>query len=367
MLLGPVVFLLCGCAIQSSTNARQGDATRTITVDVTVEAGGVPVSRVPVILFGTNRPVPVEATDSNGLVHLTGMVGTQDSTVAVMMTPFASRGSVEGGTIEGVRAELERFDTAVGAHCFRRMYRVSLLPDQASYSLRIVGGDSIQVTGRIVDSDSPAGTPGRHVQVIASSGWLPRRCGDLVGDFVLEGLPRGEAFQLFLHIDGDTRVIVVDVPAHQDAGPISLGDVTLPARPPGRPVRLTMQGRDAVQGTVARPSARHTAVTLIGSSGDVVHCLSIDEEAGTAYLARSTSADRPPRLPPGTYYVCPGALNGQEVGDHLLAVLRTSDGAVRLDAAQAIKLEIPATGGEEPFALTFDAKTAEDRIMAVPY
>jgi hypothetical protein len=64
--------------------------------------------------------------------------------------------------------------------------------------------------------------------------------------------------------------------------------------------------------------------------------------------------------------VCPGEINVHSATKHLLDVLRTPDGAARLDAAHAIKLVVPAADGADPVQLSFDAKAAEDAINSVP-
>ena len=217
-----------------------------------------------------------------------------------------------------------------------------------TYSIDVVAYDSIEVTGQVA--------PLEHWSGFASA---DLRDGLWIGDFKpgeqfhIRGVRKDQPAEILFNFEGNS-VSSVRLSAAQTHSNVDLGEITIPNITGDAQANVTMQNALNVWGPGGQ--LLRNAVTFIKSDGTLIFTYPVRRSDGKVAATLNTAFDiTSPTLPPGTYYVAPGAYGGP-IALMVLDAVRAGHQAA-LDSHNVPKFDAPGT-------MTFDAATARDAIIA---
>lgn len=341
--LGVVIVV---CAGWQSAEPR-----RKVRVEVTVHApAGTPVASVAVSL-ATGKGAAVARTDANGKVTLVGTAEVTDTAVPIVLSPITA-----GGFYAERTQDIERYETVMGSHAFERGYPLQLVTGVEDYSITLIGKPSCKVAARILIGGQPA-----NVDVIHANTALPLECPS--GEVSMGGIPANQAGLAFVFPEGDDeRVFVLEVPATSANEVAALGDVSFPALVSGQRIKIQMNGGAQLRATSAKLIERGSNITLISSTTGQAYGGAVTSD-GTAWSPGRNENDSDMRVPLGTYYVCPGALDGVGLPTKLWKLIRAGRVA-DVEAASVPKIVVTAAS-DKAQSFTVDGVAAEAAITGI--
>jgi hypothetical protein len=355
--LGIVLAVMCGIGALGGVwlVGAQPATTREVSVNVEVRAAdGVTVQGVAVCALVS--PVPTALTDTTGVAHLQTIVPTEATCMYVTLAP-----SVRGVSIEEHNVQVQKFFDVTSASAFSLLHKVTLLEGQATYSVTIAGAPKVSVRGKIVNLD--AGIDPTDVGVHHANALSQTKLNQ-TGNFQIGAIRKDAATELYVYLTGDTRVVVLPISSAQAGSDIDLGEISIGSRQPGRRVDISVSDVELVRGSVEKPYTRAAGLTLVSQDGASVHCLRLHADGHVSVPGNDAADD--PRLPPGTYYACPGILDGHGEPKRLLDLLRQQPSRIAdLDAASVPKLTIPSDGVTTPVTFQMNAPQAENAVSSV--
>lgn len=319
-------------------------------VNVTVQApAGTPVPSIAVSL-ATGKGAAVARTDANGKVSLAGTADTTDTVVPIVLSPITT-----GGYYAERTQDIERYEAVVGAHAFERSYPLKLAAGVEDYTLTITGQPACRVTARILMNGQ-----GAKCNVIHANTLVPTRCE--AGVVSVGGVPANQEGLVFVVPPADERVFVLEVPATAANQVADLGDVTIPSRPSAQRIEVRVSNVDQLRATSAKPIPRNAHLTLVSSTTGQAYVAAVTANGDAFAAGRQDVNDV--EVPLGTYYVCPGALNGVGLPTKLWKLIRAGRVA-DVEAASAPKIVV-TTASDKAQAFSVDGVAAEAAITGIP-
>lgn len=337
--------------------AQPAPTTRSVTVNITVEApAGAPVEGL-LLGLSLSRPSAVGKTNSAGQLQLTGTIplDLQKLTVSLLSrsTQLAQTGSV---------AEENKYHALLDAHAFYRSYEIDLTA-RSTYSVSVVGQPAVNVTGQLSwIGDAPSECFAQATNVV-----MRDHVFGSTDAFEIKGVRKSAPAELYIYGQDRQRVVVVTLSAEQTASTVNLGKVPGPERTQGRPVVLTLLRADEVDGSAIGQWDRSDGGVVVRADGSAVYWG--NNVKGTGSLGTAEHEDGNLRLPPGSYFCMPGFLAGSHThASRLLSLLkagRANEVEAALKKVGISKLTVPDDGGAEPVTYSFDAVATETAIKSV--
>ena len=329
----------------------RGGEQRTVRMNVTVETSrGVRVEGLPIALaFGATSAIG--RTNSNGTVTLSGSYPASRDHVYVVPMPYVSPDLSPSRD-----ADVAKYVEVVNANTFDRMYRKDLVSGVEDYTITLTARPSFSVTARLLVNGSPISFSTIHANTI-----VPKEAGDGGGSVTVGGLPANDEAYVFLYPD-DERIVCRHISQASPGSSVALGDIEIGIRPASRKINVHVNNVDQLKATTEKPSGRSRNLTLISADGQSTFGSNLN---GLGDSVIDTRVDNPVlELPAGTYYACPGLLDGTGLPLKLLKLLQ-SGRAPDLDGAKAAKVVVPSVSGD-PMSVTIDGVAAEAAISGVP-
>lgn len=251
------------------------------------------------------------------------------------------------------REDWAKYELVTSSGSFNRFYPVAMQTGVTGYSLSIAGAPARGVSVRLVRSGQPIKFRAVHQHLIS-----PLKCDGDGSALVVYGL-RADANETVCLYTGDERVFVLETVAAAASTVTAAGDVECGPQTTGRPVKLRIEQAPSLCGTLERPEGRCMNLTLVRASDGAAFVCSVDGD-GQTYME---SDRRTMRLPPGTYYVCPGLLDGAGLSMKLYALVR--NGRIPdLEAASATKVVV-SSETREPLEVTISGPGTESILQAI--
>lgn len=354
-LLQPYRFAIAstlGVVIAVCAGWQSAEPRRKVSVEVTVHApAGTPVASVAVSL-ATGKGAAVARTDANGKVALVGTADANDTVVPILLSPITA-----GGFYAERTQDIERYEVVLGAHAFERSYPLQLVSGVEKYSITLIGQPACRVTARILIGGQPA-----NVDVIHANTALPLECPS--GEVTMGGIPANRAGLAFVFPAGDDeRTFVLEVPATPANEVAALGDVSFPALVSGQRIKIQMNGGAQLRATSAKLVERSSNITLISSTTGQAYGGAVTSD-GTVWSPGRNENDSDMQVPLGTYYACPGALDGVGLPTKLWKLIRAGRVA-EVEAASVPKIVV-TTASDKAQSFTVDGVAAEAAITGIP-
>jgi hypothetical protein len=161
----------------------------------------------------------------------------------------------------------------------------------------------------------------------------------------------------------DERVFVLEVPSSPANEVASLGDVSFPALASGQKIKIQMNGGAQLGATSSKLINRSSNITLISASTGQAYGGAVTSD-GTVFASKRDESDNDMQLPLGTYYACPGALDGVGLPTKLWKLIRAGRVA-DVEAASVPKIVV-TTASDKAQAFTVDGVAAEAAITGIP-
>lgn len=337
---------ICGNAVSQSGHSES----RTITVKVTVrDSSGSAVSGLAVGVVSGSRS-SLSKTEASGSVTLTASIPSDMSRVYVMPMPY-TRLETSNEQAEAVAKYVE----VTNANKFERVYSLDLVEGTSMYTLNIDGTPAFKASLRAVRSGAPVEFSVIHPYILS-----PRSSNDDGAAVVVGGLPVGTDALLFLYTE-DEAVHVVTV-RHAAAGStVAVGDIELGANSPGRKVAVHVNDVIQLKASIRDVRGRDKVLTFVRASDGRPFCVNLDKEGDTHV---GTRGSRPvAELPVGTFYMCPGMLDGTGAAMKLYKLIlagRVSE----VESAGVPKIVVDSVTGNV-MMMSIDGVAAEAAVESV--
>lgn len=277
-----------------STEAH-AQATRTITVEVTVQTStGLPLEDVPLMLLGP-ADRPVAKTEGDGRATLTGEVPLSDSSVSVRVH---GGGDDRLGSTEQQLALALRMKALEEQYWIEQYTRIMLDELQQMYLVTVTAHPAVRVSGVVADQ---SGGPLAEL-VITSDMSEALDVTDGQGTFSLAGVRRGWPNCLFVLCHG-WSVVPLRLTAEQTQADVDLGQIVLPDYE--RTAFFRARLSNSIEWREIQESGLIAGVTLVAADGSIMFTeVAYRSPANPDELRLRTD---PLALPPGEYYIAPGS------------------------------------------------------------
>jgi hypothetical protein len=313
---------------------------RTISVTVLVTADSGPLAGAPLCLRGPDGQ-SFALTDASGHASMDLVVS---SSTPLVMVLARQRPPEQGEADDASQARAQAAKQLLDAYSFEPYSRITLAPDQASYSVDIVARPARSVSLRAVRNGAPV-----VFAVVDASHSVTYKTTNRDGRTTLKGLRRDIATDLFV-TDGRDTIHVTLPPGDSD---VDLGDVEIPQSSEDVAVDIAVRRQTSLDLTYAGIFA---GVSLVSDTGDRIISLPTIPRTGADPASTSKSPDLKQRVPAGIYHLAPGMFTGNAAQQRLLERIRGQE------SLQGIpRLEVVAG---QTATLDFDAVQADQAILA---
>lgn len=324
---------------------------RSITVSVTVETQqGQAIDQVPVQLI-TMKAAAFDFTDVTG--QLSVQLDADQSETMLAARLWDGRWHDITGS-DRILAD-ERYRELRNAYSFDLRYAVSMNDAQDTYAIALVAYPSVEVSGRLLDSQGQPVTG--EVSVVGSVAY-DRVWDEDAGVFEFGGVRQSSVAYVVCQRHDSAEIAIVQLTAIDTAQDYDMGDI-VPPLVSSATAEIDVDMVNYVLLQDSNYTSLSSGVTLVAADASHVYHFPATLE-GQIIRERMHVPEELPLVEAGEYYVVPGAFGSRGAMALYLSVL---DGRqAQLDSAGVPTITAVAN---QQTVLQFDAGQAYDDVVAV--
>lgn len=323
----------------------------TVTVTVTT-AGGAPIADAP-IEVGSDTEADFGFTDESGIVTFTIELSPDDPDIIARLWSGAYHSDLTAK--ERILAQ-QRYTEIPKDHHFEPRYFAQTTPGQTEYQIDIVAQPSIEITGRLINTQGVSLPDDYFAIAVRDSAWF----GEFLnteGIFTVHGVRRGATAELLTATGEGIETHSIVISEENTQQNIDIGNITIEYHDLQVPMDMNIMNYDSLYDAAGVALWDH--VSLIRSDSQALLTFPVKPPEGEVVAKVAEIQTDVPRTTSGTYYIAPGPI-AAPTALALLDAIRAGDHAA-LDAAGVPKFT--AVQGQTTH-FTLDAAQARDAILA---